>query len=271
MQDEYINIGNKLSQRRKELGKELDEISEMIKVSAEYLKAIEKGDFEALPSVVYYKLFVRSYAQELGLDGNQLLEEFEVNDESVEADENSASEKKDDIKRRRRPESETPLLKIGLILGLVVIIVFVIIIIFVPSGDKKPETAALGQNIDTVENIADNQAVPVEDTTTSENSAPLPVELPMKLGITINETSWTLVIADGDTVLNHNLETGSTRSYNADYRFVISMGNPYGVELKINDTLLRDISVRGRPVKGLEINRLNKADYFYIPEDSLAE
>jgi len=271
MPDEYLNIGDKLSQKRKELGKELTNISEVIKVSVEYLKAIEKGDFKSLPSIVYYKLFVRAYAQELDLDGNQLLEQFEVDDESVESDEGTLSEKKEVNKKRSRPESETPLLKIGLILALVVIAVFVIIIMFVPHGEEETVATESTQYTDPVKIVPDEQSDSKEDTISTEDNTPPPEKLPMKLDISINETSWTLVVADGDTVLNNNLETGSTRSYSADYRFVISMGNPYGVELKINDTLLMDISVSGRPVKGMEINRLNKADYFHLPEDSLVE
>ncbi len=270
MPDDYKDIGNKLRQKRKELGKEIDEISEVIKVSSEYLKAIENGDFKALPSTVYYKLFVRSYAQELGLDGNQLLEQFEIEDESVEGDDESVSEKKSAVKKRRRPESETPLLKIGIILAVVVIIVFIIIIILVPREEKKAGTGDLGQTIEKAEIIPDSHSVSLNDTTSVEDTA-ASIEPPMTLSIFIKDSCWIMVAADGDTVLKNTLQSGARRSYTADYRFLISMGNPYNVDLKINDTLLRDISNRGRVVKGFEINRLNKADLFYIPEDSLVQ
>ena len=271
MPDEYKDIGNKLGQKRKELGKEIDEISEIIKVSSEYLKAIEKGDFKALPSIVYYKLFVRSYAQELGLDGNQLLEQFEIEDESVEGDDGSVSEKKTAVKKRRRPESETPLLKIGIILAIIVIIAFIIIIMLVPHNDKIGRTGNVEENIDTIESNPDSQSLLMQNVAPPEDSTPQPVELPMRLSIFIKDSCWIMVAADGDTVLKNTLQSGARRSYTADYRFLISMGNPYNVDLKINDMLLRDISNQGRVVKGFEINRLNKADLFYIPEDSLAE
>jgi hypothetical protein len=94
---------------------------------------------------------------------------------------------------------------------------------------------------------------------------------PMELKINIRQTSWLLVLADGDTVLNRNLEPGDSRRLTADYRFAVSMGNPNGVEMKLNDTLLGPLSESGRPVRNLEINQLNKKDYYYRPTDSSDE
>jgi transcriptional regulator with XRE-family HTH domain len=276
MLDKYIEIGNSLKKKRIELGKELEEISEAIKVSTEYLKAIENGDFKTLPSVVYFKLFVRSYAQEMGMDGNQLLENFDGSEETTYSEDKYISDEQRPIIKRSRPESETPLLKIGLILGSIIVAVFIVIMFFSLRDDEKSDMAEPSIDHDTILSVADTPEVVIEDTipTVRENKPVQTPDLPMKLDIAISETSWTLIIADGDTVLNSNLETGSTRRFEANYRFVISLGNPYGVEIKLNDTLFRDLSVKGRPVKGLEINRLNKSDYFFIPdisEDSLVE
>jgi cytoskeletal protein RodZ len=271
MVDEYKNIGEILSRKRAELNKELEQISEEIKVSLEYLKAIERGDFKALPSVIYYKLFVRAYAQELGLDGNQLLEEHEIEDHSTEKPELDGNGKQGEVKKRRRPESETPLLKIGIFLAIIVIIAFAIIIIFVPRSNQEIETGDSDQADEVIETLPDSQSILAEDTTPVQDTTPV-VELPMKLDVYIpGDSSWLVVAADGDTVLGNTLYTGARRSYTADYRFLITMGNPYSVELRINDTLLRDISNGGKVVKGFEINRLNKEDLFYNPEDSLAQ
>jgi len=270
MPDKYIEIGNSLRKKRIELGKELEEISEAIKVSTEYLKAIESGNFKTLPSIVYFKLFVRSYAQEMGIDGNKLLEEFDDADEALDSEDKFISDKQKPVIKRSRPENETPLLKIGLILAIVVIIVFAAIIIFVPREEQESETGDLGQTDGVTEINSDSQSVLIGDTTALEETAP-EVNVPMRLGILIKDSCWIVVAADGDTVLENTLQSGIRKSYTADYRFLISIGNPYNVELRINDTLLRDFSNQGRVVKGFEINRLNKADLFYIPEDSLVE
>ncbi len=270
MADEYKNIGEILSRKRTELKKELEQISEEIKVSQEYLRAIEEGDFKALPSIIYYKLFVRAYAQELGLDGNQLLEEHDIVDHSAEKIEAEDPGKKVEPKKRRRPESETPLLKIGLILAILVIIVFIIILVFVPHNNNESESSDLNRSQEAVENILDTLPISANDTTNMEESKPAE-ELPMRLSVLAKDSCWIMVAADGDTVLKNTLQGGARRNYTADYRFLISMGNPNNIELRINDTLLKNISDRGGVVKGFEINRQNKSGLFEIPEDSLAQ
>jgi len=271
MADEYKKIGETLGRKRVELQKEFEEISEIIKVSPEYLKAIESGDVKALPSIIYYKLFVRAYAQELGLDGNKLLEEYEIEDKSVERNGETDEVKNEDVKNRRRPESETPLLKIGIILAAIVIVVFALIIILVPSDDNNGEPDDMERTEEVTEPVQDTQAVITDKKAVVEES--IPVEnLPMRLGLLVTKDScWIAVAADGDTVLENVLHRGARRNYTADYRFQVSMGNPYNVELRINDTLLKDISNKSGVIKGFEINRLNKSDLFYIPEDSLAQ
>ena len=62
---------------RESQGIKLEEISERTKVSPKYFEAIETGDFTVLPNV-YMRLFLRSYAIEIGADAEQVLKDYEV-------------------------------------------------------------------------------------------------------------------------------------------------------------------------------------------------
>lgn len=62
-----IRIGQQFEEERKRKGLNLEEVSRATKIREDFLRAIEKGDFRALPSSAYAYGFVRNYAKFLGL------------------------------------------------------------------------------------------------------------------------------------------------------------------------------------------------------------
>lgn len=69
-------IGAGLREVRERLGWKLVDIAEHIRIRAVFLNAIEAGDLTSLPGTAYRVGFVRSYAQALGLDGEEILQRF---------------------------------------------------------------------------------------------------------------------------------------------------------------------------------------------------
>lgn len=70
-------LGEFLKSERIKKGLTLEEIQEITKIRIRYLKAIEDGDFSVMPALAYAKGFVKSYAEALGLDGNELVKKYE--------------------------------------------------------------------------------------------------------------------------------------------------------------------------------------------------
>jgi len=70
-------IGKILQAARKDLELTLEDVSAATHIRVHYLQSIEAGDFDALPSRVQLKGFLRSYASLLGLDENNLLNMLE--------------------------------------------------------------------------------------------------------------------------------------------------------------------------------------------------
>ena len=66
-----------LKKKREHQNIELKEIAERTKINPKCLNSFEEGDFETLP-LVYTRLFLRSYAIEIGADAQQVLEDFEI-------------------------------------------------------------------------------------------------------------------------------------------------------------------------------------------------
>lgn len=266
MEYDYAAIGRLLKKRRLELNRKLDEISEEVKIAERYLAAIEEGRVDELPSVVYFNLFARSYAIELDIDPEQMLEDSIMPVEGSEAN-NQAGSRRDLLSEKKMPPQRAMFPRRMVIwLGAIVIVVIAIVVLISLSGDGNNVLKRF-REVDESEDVPAAETSNAEEISADTVASIREVVPPMTLDISITETSWILVMADGDTVLNRNLEEGATRSLKADTAFLISIGNPGGVRLKLDDTLLRSLSPTGRPVRDLEINRTNRREFYSTPEE----
>lgn len=71
------SFGAYLQNLREESGKTLYEISESTKVAVANLEFLEKDRYDLLPPKVFLKGFIRSYAQEIGLDPDMVIKRFD--------------------------------------------------------------------------------------------------------------------------------------------------------------------------------------------------
>lgn len=94
-------IGEILKEARLEKGYTLDDLQQMTKIQKRYLKAIEEDQLDILPGAFYAKAFIKQYADIVGLDGAELLENHEV-----EALENSPEEETEAIRPTINPKAK---------------------------------------------------------------------------------------------------------------------------------------------------------------------
>lgn len=71
-----MSFGASLKRERELRGITLDEISRATKISVRLLGAIESDRFDILPEAVFRKSFIRSYAKYLGMNEEQVLQEY---------------------------------------------------------------------------------------------------------------------------------------------------------------------------------------------------
>ncbi len=70
--------GHLLRQAREEQGLSQKETARDLHLTSKVINAIEEDDFELIPSFVFARGYIRSYARHLGLDGQALVAEFDV-------------------------------------------------------------------------------------------------------------------------------------------------------------------------------------------------
>ncbi|WP_028775822.1 helix-turn-helix domain-containing protein [Shimazuella kribbensis] len=71
-----VEIGNFLRQARESVGLSLDEVQEKTRIQKSFLEAIEKGDFDKLPSPFYVRTYLRSYANCVKVEPHYILREY---------------------------------------------------------------------------------------------------------------------------------------------------------------------------------------------------
>lgn len=97
-------IGIKLKEKREENGVSVEEAAEDLKLRPSQIISIEEGKKEDFDDVFYLKYFIRDYGKYLGLDGEQLVDEFNeylfdfTSKIPIDAIEKAKNEKKDSTK-----------------------------------------------------------------------------------------------------------------------------------------------------------------------------
>ena len=69
-------IGEKLKEARESIGVSIEEVAEDLKLRPSQIENIEAGNTDAFKDIFYLKYFIRDYAKYLGLDKEDLIDEF---------------------------------------------------------------------------------------------------------------------------------------------------------------------------------------------------
>src|SRR5258708_37460225 len=71
-----VDFGARMRQAREQRGVTLRQIAERTKISVAALEALERNDISRLPGGIFSRAFVRSYANEVGLDAEATIQTF---------------------------------------------------------------------------------------------------------------------------------------------------------------------------------------------------
>lgn len=75
--EQQMEIGKKLQKARQAKGYTLDDLQQITKIQKRYLIAIEDEKFDELPGDFYVRAFIKQYADTVGLNGNDLLRDYD--------------------------------------------------------------------------------------------------------------------------------------------------------------------------------------------------
>ena len=136
-------IGLKLKEKREENGVSVEEVAEDLKMRPSQIISLEEGKREDFKDVVFLKYFIRDYAKYLGLNGEELVDEFneflfdftsKIPVEEIEKAKLNNVNKKDIVSPYTNVESNKKVLKI--VIAVVSVMVLLVIGYFVMSNIK---------------------------------------------------------------------------------------------------------------------------------------
>src|SRR5687768_10574464 len=74
--DPHPRIGAALREERERQGLTLEDLEARTKIRTRYLRALENEDWDILPGPAYVRGFLRTYASTLGLDAEDLVDDY---------------------------------------------------------------------------------------------------------------------------------------------------------------------------------------------------
>ncbi|GER68977.1 XRE family transcriptional regulator [Weizmannia acidilactici] len=217
-------LGNRLKEVRKEKGISLDDLQEMTKIQKRYLKNIEEGKYDSMPGKFYVRAFIKQYAEAVGLQPEELFEEFKNEIPSIEHEEFPEQITRVQTRKTAAPDTVKLMNVLPRIIVVVVIIGILFLLWFIVSsfaGNNSKEKLSSGNS----GNVSVQQGdVKSSDKATSENTTG-----------TKNTAKSTKTIST-ETKKNANQQTGqkleaiSSSGYTSTYK--LSGTGQFKLELK---------------------------------------
>nr|WP_209122321.1 RodZ domain-containing protein [Alkalihalobacillus sp. BA299] len=166
-------LGQRLKEAREQKEINLDDLQKTTKIQKRYLLAIEEGNFDALPGKFYARAFVKNYAEAVGLDAEQILQEFgnELPNPHKEGPELPsrrtvrAKKTPTNSKKKTKGYSIIP----ALIAGIIIIVVFGVIWVFAQMNTKDGADGVITEEQDDAfegeisEEIPSGEGIPNEE------------------------------------------------------------------------------------------------------------
>ncbi|MBR0638714.1 MULTISPECIES: helix-turn-helix domain-containing protein [Bacillus] len=272
-------LGKRLVEAREEKGMSLEDLQTVTKIQKRYLLAIEQGNYDIIPGKFYVRAFIKQYAEAVGLNPEQLFEEFRKDVPSTYNDE--VSDKLSNIKPQRelpKPASKVlELLPTILIIGGIIVVIAIIYVIVQAvnhdSGQKNNQAApqqseskyevsedsSLAKDQKKKEKTSsddkeksskkddsskDDETVSLKATNTEGSTTTYEVSGAdeMELTISASQASWLRVRDESGKVLKMG-ELKDGESFKTDLSDLsqvdIRLGNASGIEIKVNDETLK--------------------------------
>lgn len=262
-------IGPILQEARTAKGLTIEAAAAGSKVPLSFVRLMEQEQFHLVPDSMYLTRFLTEYAVFLSLDPKQLLAQLKEQVDSARLRE--APHPMPSIGSRTDPRR---LLIYLLPAAAVIPLIFIGLSLFsgpsptVPPAETMPappsaETGAPSPEslIATepsplaVPSIAEQpqEVTPAHPITAAPGQEPQPPPSRYRLRAEAKETTWLAVSADGSPRKEVLLRPGEAVQWSADNRFTVTIGNPKGVTLSLNNRLIALKAEPGQVIRNLAL------------------
>jgi cytoskeletal protein RodZ len=220
--------GEILKKRREDLGRDIKEIADLLKIRTDYLKAIEEDAFEKLPAPVYTNGYIRCYARYLGVDADPVVEYYAS---KLATPPHSTIIP---VAFFRKKNSKT-------IYAVFVLLIIAAVLLFVNYPRLMPPDKSVGVPVTTHPAEAARTVTPAVPGKGGEV-----VPSTHRLHLYASEKSWVRLKFDNGKVEEVLLNPGEARDWRFSGRISLKMGNAGGLQITLDGVSLGSAGGRGQ-------------------------
>ena len=257
---ELRQLGLELKNEREIRNIKIEDIADKTKINIKFLKSIEAGDFNFLPTT-YVRYFLKSYLQHLGRNAEKYLTNYDVFTQSTKP---SFITDKDLLKSNvEKPAPGSWLLIIENIKKIkkryfsimVGTAAFIILVATIPLLKEKEEKSSSNNGINT-------QLATDQNSQLASFSSFRLVKRNLNLNLIAKERTWLQITIDDSTAQEYIFEKGDSAIWNAKEKLLLKIGNSAGVRLYLNGNDLGPLGSEREVVNllltkdGIQRNRL---------------
>lgn len=247
-----------LKRKREELGKSIEEISEITKIKKSCIQYIEEGNFDKLPIEIYTKSYIKTYCETLGINPEPFIKNYEdyLKSKNIYSFESEIKNYEEKSKKQKVEMKNLPKWTVTLI---IISVVFISVLLLTRTSEKheeisppsKIETTSVPQQKTEEQNLSEEQIIQKQSNETKST------ESHNILKIEATDEVWMRIIIDGKEKKEFFLTPGQSIQLNAEKFFKLHIGNAGGVKINFNDKDLGKLGEKGQVV------------YFDLPEETL--
>lgn len=201
-------LGQLLKKARLEKGLSLDDVQESTKIRKRYLEAIEEGDYKVLPGSFYVRAFVKTYAETVGLNPDEVLQYYR-NDIPIAEPEKTIEPM---IRKRRSVQHNDRFGKWAttiLMWAFVILIVVILYFVIVKSMDNNDKAGLNSDDVKITEEVNPNKPDKGQNPSNGDSGTvtPPPPVTPEPEPVVPQEP---IVIQQGENKIVFSMEEGKT-------------------------------------------------------------
>lgn len=224
-------LGRSLEKQRHSLGRSLAEAEADTKIRRRLLEALEKGEYDSLPSPAYVRGYIISYARFLRLDPAPLIELYEK--ETAQTGVSAVPRLPEEVITPRHQGQQLPVRTALAVLAVVLIVGGIIwgVTRALRTPEPPPPIPPVGEVTSTPEpSVTPTTPGESDPQSTPEVTEPS-VATPFNLKITIasDSASWLRVTVDGLTAYEGTMAGGQSREWEVADEASVRIGKPTAV------------------------------------------
>ncbi|CAI2585943.1 hypothetical protein AKUH1B104J_05440 [Apilactobacillus kunkeei] len=257
-----VEIGKSLHEARVAKGMSIDDIQKITKIQKHYLEAIEQGNFAELPGDFYVRAFIKQFADTVGVNGIELLNEHDDSLPDTQSEEYADEVSKDDVNSRvasrsrehRKDSFRKVMPTIGIIVAILVVVCGIWAVVVHTNSSSQTSISSSSVSVTGSSESSSSKAddKKKEDKKSTEKKTTIKEVSATKYNVTGQKENtvtleatgraWSSIMADNKTLFQGSQNSGDKKDVKlpADTKSVnVSLGNTQGSKILVNGTELK--------------------------------